>query len=355
MFRTLLVIGVIAMITSNNSFAEKEFTYHNDSSFDAGAVKSIKIEMRIGDISIAKSHSGKVEVNFKNDVYASDQEEADRYNKEVRYNAELKGDNLIISIELPRHSRHRKGIVTRFLQGEWDEDYSPMLKVSVPDSKDIQIESASANIDASDVACNLDIKSASSDLVLENTSGMVHSDVTSGDVDIMGHRGSITIKANSSDIKIAEVEGDVDTYTSSGDGDFNKVKGALKSVSNSGDFRIYDIDGDLDARTSSGDIEVNSVTGSVSAGTVSGDIKLNSLAANEGVFDIKSVSGDIQVEISPDFKGNVQASTVSGSIENSMAMESETSTESQLRGRIGQGNGKLSVSTTSGDINIDKF
>lgn len=355
MLRIALIMGVIAMISGSSALAEKEFSYHKDNSFDGSSVKSVKIDMSIGEIALEKSTTGKVEVNFKNVVYASDQAEADKYNDDVDYKAELSGDKLVISIDFPRHSRHHKGIITRIMQGEWEDDYYPMLKVSIPDSKDITIHSASADISATDVACNLDVKSSSSDLTMENTTGTVQTDVSSGDVSIMGHRGPISIKGISSDIKIDDAEGDVDCYTSSGDGDFNKIKGNLKVSSTSGDNNIIDINGDLDVRATSGDVEVESVTGSVSVEAVSGDIILKSLAATDGAFDIKTVSGDAQIEISPDFKGDVQVATASGSINSSLALDSKTSTDTELRGHVGQGNGKLSVSTVSGDITIGKF
>jgi DUF4097 and DUF4098 domain-containing protein YvlB len=355
MLKIAMLMGVIAMFTGGSVFAEKEFSFHKDNSFDGSSIKSIKIDMSIGEIALEKSAAGKVEVNFKNLVYASDQAEADKYNDDVDYKAELSGDKLVISIDFPKHSRHRKGIITRIMQGEWDDDYYPMLKVSIPDSKDIEIHSASADISASDVAFNLDVKSSSSDLTMENTIGTVHNDVSSGDVSIRGHRGPISIKGISSDIKIDDAEGDVDCYTSSGDGDFNKIKGNLKVTSTSGDNNMIDINGNLDVHATSGDVEVESVTGSVSVEAVSGDIKLKSLAATDGAFDISSVSGDTQIEISSDFKGDVQVATASGSINSSLALDSKTSSDSELRGHIGQGNGKLNISTVSGDITISKY
>ena len=355
MLKIAVIMGVIAMISGSSAFAEKEFSYHKDNSFDGSSIKSIKIDMSIGEIALEKSTTGKVEVNFKNLVYATDQAEADKYNEDVDYKAELSGDKLVISIDFPQHSRHRKGIITRIMQGEWEDDYHPMLKISIPDSKDIEIHSASADIGVTDVACNLDVKSSSSDLTMENTTGTVHNDVSSGDVSIMGHRGPISIKGISSDVKIGDAEGDVDCYTSSGDGDFNKIKGNLNVTSTSGDNNIVDITGNLDVHATSGDVEVESVTGSVSVEDVSGDIILKSLAASDGAFKIKSVSGDTHIEISAEFKGDVEVSTASGSINSSLALDSETSSDSELRGHVGQGNGKLRISTVSGDITIGKY
>ena len=355
MLKIIFAVGVIAMFAGNSVFAEKEFSYNKDNSFDGSAIKSIKIDMSIGEIALEKSHSAKVEVNFKNLVYAKDQEEADKYNNEVDYKAELSGDKLVISIDFPKHSHNRKGIITRIMQGEWDDDYYPMLKISIPDSKDIDILSSSADIRANDVDCNLDIKSSSSDLGMENTTGKVNTDVASGDVDITGHRGMISIKGISSDIKIGDSEGDVDCYTSSGDGDFSKIKGNLKVSSTSGDNKIKDVDGNLDIDATSGDVEVDNVTGSVNAQDVSGDITLRSLSAADGAFNVKSVSGDTHMEVSRDFKGDVQVSTASGSIKSDLALDSQTSSDTELSGHIGQGNGKLIISTVSGDITIGGF
>ena len=50
MLKIAVIMGVIAMISGSSAFAEKEFSYHKDNSFDGSSIKSIKIDMSIGEI-----------------------------------------------------------------------------------------------------------------------------------------------------------------------------------------------------------------------------------------------------------------------------------------------------------------
>jgi hypothetical protein len=341
--------------------ADKEYSYHKTSNFDGAAVSAVKIDMDYGDISIVKSSGTEIEVNFKNTVYAGSQTDADEINNDCKYKAEISGDKLIIKIEPVRNRRHDKGIISRLVNGDWHDDLYPMVRVSIPDKKNVEINSLSANIDASEVNCDLDIRSASSDVSLENTTGNVDCDLASGDIDITGHRGQVTLNGQSSDLRITDIEGNFDGHTSSGDASIDKVKGSVQLSTTSGDCRAYDIDGNLDISSTSGDIVANGITGSVRAEAVSGDVRLSELSSTEGDFDVESVSGDVQMEVSRDFQGEVSLRSVSGDVNSRISEkithedDNETSSHSEIQGTVGQGKGRLNVVSTSGDISIDRF
>ena len=82
---------------------------------------------------------------------------------------------------------------------------------------------------------------------------------------------------------------------------------------------------------------------------------LNGLSAREGDYDVTSVSGDIQMEISRDFAGDVSLRSISGSVNSHLSGEVESYSDSRMEGRIGQGKGRLSVATTSGDITVNGY
>ncbi len=335
--------------------AEREYEFRNSNNFNGSAIAAIKIDMDYGEISVVKSSGSEVLVDYKNTVYAKSESDANKINDECKYKAEMAGDRLVIKVE-PTHNRQStKGIITRIINGDWHDDIYPIIRVSIPDKKAIQINSASADIQASDVSCDLTVQSASSDVSLENTTGDVECNISSGDVDVTGHRGHLSINGNSSDLRFADIEGDIDGHTSSGDINIDKVKGAIQVSTSSGDSRIYDVDGNLDISSSSGEIDASGITGSVRAEAISGDVKLAALSAAQGDFNVESVSGDVQVEISREYAGQVQARSVSGTVNSHLTGDLESHSDSQIRGSIGNGEGRLNVSTTSGDIIIDRF
>jgi DUF4097 and DUF4098 domain-containing protein YvlB len=353
--RKVVIMAALLAFSAGAARADREFSYHKDNKFDAAAVTSVRIDMPHGDIAIEKTTGPTIEVQYKNLVYAKDQAEADKLNSDIAYKAEIAGNVLEIKIETPDHPRHRKGLISRLVNNDWEDEYCPMIKISIPDGKSFNIESVSADIDAHDLKLDLDVRSVSSDISLETTQGRFACKVASGDITVWGHRGPVDIEGISSDIKLNDVEGDVNASTTSGDSEIEKIKGPVKISTTSGDNRIFDIDGALNIASASGDITVSGVTGSLRAAAISGDVRLSALSAKEGDFDVESISGDIVMEISSDFSGKMEVGTVSGEVNSQLGGELDSYSDSRLRGKIGDGRGRLSVSTTSGDISIDRY
>jgi DUF4097 and DUF4098 domain-containing protein YvlB len=355
MHKTTVILALGVIMAAGAARADRDFTFHKNDHFDGKTVSIVKIDMRQGEIGIFKASGADVEINFKNTIRASDQKEADKLNSEYGCSARLDGSTLAITVEMPQLRGHGKSIISRIINGDWDDDYSPMLRVSVPDGMSIEVNSSSADMEISDVSADITIESASSDIDLENTSGKVDCRVSSGDMISAGHQGPLSLKGNSSDLRMTDVQGDLNAYTSSGDISIDKVKGSVDAASVSGDCRIYDVDGDLAVKSTSGDIGVNSVSGSVKARAVSGDVHLGALSAAAGDFDVESVSGDITMEVSDKFEGEVSVRSISGDVSSHLSADLDTYSNSRLRGSVGEGHGRLDVSSTSGDISIDRY
>ncbi len=354
MKRTIAVAVILAAFLAGPVLADREYSFKNQESFDGGKITTIRIDMPRGEIELTKSTSNQIEVDFKNVIYAEDQDDADDINEDCSYKTEVVGDNLKIIIDLPRYTR-KKGVLKRFLSGDWDEEINSYLRIKIPNGKNVEIKSSSADIEVSELTVNLDVWASSTDVRMKDTDGEVSLDLSSGDVDIIRHKGDVNVKGNSSDLDFEAIEGDVDIRTSSGDGSLNGVKGSVSAYASSGDYRLYDIDGDFDIRTSSGDIYAIGVTGSIRAESSSGDIRLKELTSKEGDFDIESSSGDVTLEVTDDFEGSISLKSNSGSVNSRLSGNIESLSDSKLRGSIGNGNGRLRVTTVSGDIRIDRF
>jgi len=363
MKQIIILAAITTLLSAGVAFADRDYSFNKEDSFDGAAVKSILVDMPYGEINLVKAPGDKINVRLKNSILARDQAEADEINRDFEYKAELAGSRLTISVDPPRHTRHHKGIITRIIEGDWDENYYPALKVSVPDGKVIEIHTSSADINGNDFSSDLEIKSASSDITFDNTIGRFSCEISSGDVELMGHKGPTSIKGISSSIRLGDIEGDIDARTSSGDINVDRITGSVTASTVSGDDRVNDIKGDLNVSSSSGDIEVTSVSGSVRAGAVSGDVRLTNLTAEEGDFDVESVSGDISMEVSSNFRGEMRVNSVSGDVDSRLKSrvvineDDENYSHSDIRGTVGdrQGKGRLNVASTSGDINIDGF
>lgn len=122
-----------------------------------------------------------------------------------------------------------------------------------------------------------------------------------------------------------------------------------------GDVRAERLTADIDASSVTGNVRV-STTGLVEASTVSGSVHAEMGRANwNGDLNFSSVSGDITVVFGEDLNAEVSMNTVSGDLDSEwpIAMRGRASSRN-LRGTIGSGGRRLSLSTVSGDVVLRK-
>jgi len=112
---------------------------------------------------------------------------------------------------------------------------------------------------------------------------------------------------------------------------------------------------DLVARSTSGTVIFDSSGKKLSIRTVSGDIRGTMPALKRGSdVNLVSVSGSVQIEADSDLNADVSLSSVSGSISCDFPLSVVLKKKNRLEGKIGNGNIRFNVSTTSGSIQIRK-
>jgi DUF4097 and DUF4098 domain-containing protein YvlB len=174
-----------------------------------------------------------------------------------------------LSIEYKRRTRLR-----------WFDDYKVRVEVSVPEGTDLRIATASANVDAT------------------------------------GRLGSAKVRSASGDVTLGEVTGRVDVQAASGDLDVASVGDELSFASASGDVRAGAVAGAVVVRTASGDVAIQSAATDVRCTTVSGDIELGSVVSGDA--SLKSVSGDIGVAVASGTRVMFDVSSMSGRTESEL-------------------------------------
>ena len=201
------------------------------------------------------------------------------------------------------------------------------VRVLVPASarlEQVQVQTASGNVDVSDVTTDvLDISSRSGDL---------HVDLTDGNV---LKRAELHTTSGDAEIRLSAKEAQL--HSMSGDMRFIGAARVLEVSSTSGDVTV-ELDADVcekcSVRSVSGDVSCGGAARQVSAGTTSGDIELNT-ASEEVSF--ASVSGDVDVVSRSSALRSVEGHTTSGDV--------------TIRLQKGVQGADISFSTTSGDVN----
>jgi len=179
------------------------------------------------------------------------------------------------------------------------------LRVSTPPGADVEVSTASADVDGRGDFGGLQVNSASGDVAFEQVGG------------------DGQVNSASGDIKISRVEGALTVNTASGDLEVGYVGGNGKVRSASGDVSIDEAETALKVQTASGDVDVRSIReGDVTIQTASGDIELGVKQGSKLWIDARSMSGDTSSEFDvgdalPDGEGplvEVRATAMSGDI-----------------------------------------
>lgn len=169
---------------------------------------------------------------------------------------------------------------------------------------------------------DVDIRTASGDIIASVETGNLSVATASGDVRFGGASRRAKIKTASGDIALGDVSGDVE------------------GASASGDFVVGAVSGDLSVNTASGDLIIDEVSGRAVAKSASGDVKIK-LFDGPGL-NIVSMSGDIVVGLAPGLSVEANIRTLSGDfVNNVIPSDGEPTKDATLR-----------IKTMSGDITL---
>jgi DUF4097 and DUF4098 domain-containing protein YvlB len=185
-------------------------------------------------------------------------------------------------IELrPRRDGHELSIVIEkrsgFFRGFREE---VRLRVTAPPGADVEVSTASADVDGRGEFQKVDVNTASGDVTFERATG------------------DVQVNSASGDLKLDEIGGAITVNTASGDVELGSLAGEGKIRSASGDVQLEDASQSLKVQTASGDVEVGSVReGDVVLQTASGDIEVGIKKGSKLWIDAKSMSGETSSEL----------------------------------------------------------
>ena len=182
--------------------------------------------------------------------------------------------------------------------------------------------------------------------------------------------GSINVKELAGRIRLESVNGRITASSLEGDVKIDTVNGTIVSRSSKGKEDSYE--------SVNGNIEVFSESGDINVETVNGDIELELGKVNQ--LNMDTVNGSIDVKLELERNGEIEASSVGGSI--NLYLQSDVSARFDIEGHAGGnitnklsddkmqkakygpnrwlkfslngGGAKVNVSTVSGRVKLDK-
>jgi len=130
------------------------------------------------------------------------------------------------------------------------------------------------------------------------------------DVELQGSLGALSAEVASGDLRAEELNGRVEVKSASGDVQLDHVGGGATVTTASGDLYIREVHGDAILRSASGDVRVDEASDSITVQTASGDQRIGGVTI--GRVTLQSASGDQQVGIRRGSAVHMDVRTLSG-------------------------------------------
>jgi DUF4097 and DUF4098 domain-containing protein YvlB len=194
--------------------------------------------------------------------------------------------------------------------------------------------------------------------------------VASGAQTIRGVRGPIKVQAASGSIRVEKIERDAQLSTASGSisatdiGSEVRVKSASGSVTVSntrgdvivdavaGVIRVSNPGGRIEAGTSTGEVEIQGAASDVKAHAASGRVSVQGNPGADSYWELKTISGGVQLGVPSSANLHLSAEAVSGEIRTDIPIVIEEQGKHSLRAHMGSGGGRVDVHTVSGEIHV---
>ena len=170
------------------------------------------------------------------------------------------------------------------------------------------------------------------------------------DLELITSSGDIEIcdELNLNKLSCSQISGDLEVKR-------NLIINNFTCKTTSGDMEIPKLEAEFyKISTISGDVNIRSLSGSGEISTTSGDINIGKLNINE-YSNVRSISGDIDLSAADNMGFIFEVNTVSGDIDSDFKLNYKNKRGNKAETTYGEGPyKKINVSTVSGDINLNK-
>ena len=284
-------------------------------SFETPGAVRIKVDNRAGSVQLLTGDSQVTEV----EIYSE------------RDNQELESATTIAASPFPGGTEVQVSVPqSRRILGLRDSD-SVVVSIRAPHGADLDIKTASADVEATGNYGRAGIETVSGDIAVDE----------SRQAELRSVSGDVAIGSSESGMHLKSVSGDVTAGRSGG---------ATEVSTTSGDVKLGQVDGDVSVDTVSGDLRVDRVASGASLRSVSGDVRVN---WTDGDVRARTVSGDVVIGVGPGHGVRIEAQSKSGEVVSEIGLSDGPRSPLPDDGGRAEGSDiELSVQTLSGDVRL---
>jgi DUF4097 and DUF4098 domain-containing protein YvlB len=290
-----------------------------DRSMDVSGPIRLELSGVSGDVSIVGSADGRVHVHGDVRVSGFGFGSPEKRLDDIVANppVELKGDTLRIGKETTRL-----------------RNVSIAYAIEVP--PDTAVHSAS-------VSGSQLVRNVRGPVQAASVSGAVRGENIGREVRLSSTSGSVTAENCGDDVRATSVSGSVTVLNAKGD---------VLAHSVSGNVEIKNPGGRVDANSSSGSVEVRDADGDVKAHATAGRVTVQGNPSRNSYWDLKTVSGSVDIAVPSSACFHLSAGAVSGQIRAQVPIMIEEQGKHSLRAHMGDGGGRVEIHTVSGSIEV---
>jgi DUF4097 and DUF4098 domain-containing protein YvlB len=184
----------------------------------------------------------------------------------------------------------------------------------------------------------------------------------SGSVRVTGTDGEVDAGSVSGSVEVIGASDRIDAHTVSGKLHAAKLRGRVRLGTTNTSIEAEDVTGDISAGSVSGRITLTGVKSShVSAETVSGSVTYEGNIDPAGSYELSTHSGNVHMTVPDGSSADLELETFSGRISSAFPITLQPGEISSMERHgkkmeftIGKGGARVTASTFSGNITIDK-
>ncbi len=232
-------------------------------------------------------------------------------------------------------------------------------EIGVPRALDVDLYTHNGGINVVGVEGAVEAKTWSGNIELEDTMGPAKLYAANGSIRIRGLDGAVDADSGSGSIHLLESSGHASLRTTDGNITIVSSDATIRARSYAGDIGMQGDCGGAELYTVTGDVrarfDAHRRTGkpvNIIAASQTGSLFLD-VAAGSAVIDAEAVQGSVDLSLSPEFAGQLDAGTHRGAMTCDLPVITDLNTPHRLTGQVGAGGiGRVKVQTFDGDIHI---
>jgi DUF4097 and DUF4098 domain-containing protein YvlB len=314
----------------------------------------ISIQNPRGDVSVTAGDGNTVQVEAHEVAYADSDTEAKKIFSSEAAHVSVSGSTVLVKSE-----GHDNGRLD--------------LRVTVPKSAQITTTAGRGDVTAAGLGNGVTITAAHGDIHLSTINGsvQVHFSTDKGDFSAHQITGDVTADGRCNDLTFSEIKGKITVsgdlfgtvhmenltgpvhlHTSVTDMQFVELPGDM--TLDPEDLRVTEAKGQVRITTHSKNVDLSQIYGDTYVEDRDGNISI----APAGPFNIQATShsgnADLEITLPPNASATVDGRTHNGDIASEYPLNIEGDESKTVTGKIGNGTGKIVLSTDVGDVHIKK-